>query len=107
MEYCHLLFVCAPQDLLMTTFHLRLKRISMPKQTRLKFDLEKLKDPSVLKTVQATIGGKFAPLTIMNHEDADMDSMITTFNTAVTVTTSEILCRHRQKKKTLSHCRNS
>ena len=46
------------------------------------------------------IGGKFAPLTIMNNEDIDMDSMITTFNTAVTETASEILGKHRQKKKT-------
>ena len=46
------------------------------------------------------IGGNFAPLTIMNNEDIDMDSMITTFNTAVTETASEILGKHRQKKKT-------
>ena len=32
-------------DLLMMAFHLRLKRISKPKHTRLKFDLEKLKIP--------------------------------------------------------------
>ena len=54
-------------------------------------NLEKLKDPNVLKTLQAVIDGKFAPPTIMNKEDADMDSMITTFNTAVTETASEIL----------------
>ena len=52
-----------------------------------------------LETFQAMIGGKFAPLTIMNNEDADMDSMITTFNTAVSKTVSEILGKHRQKKK--------
>ena len=44
------------------------------------------------------IGGRFAPLTIMSNEDTDIDSMITTFNTAVTETASEILGRHRQKK---------
>ena len=32
---------------------------------RLKFDIEKLKDPNVLEIFQAMIGGKFAPLTIM------------------------------------------
>ena len=32
-------------------------------------------------------------------EDTDIDSMITTFNTAVTETASEILGKHRQKKK--------
>ena len=69
------------------------------KHTRLKFDLGKLKDPNVLETFQAVIGGKFAPLTIMNNEDTDLDSLITTFNTAVTETASEILGKHRQKKK--------
>ena len=61
----------------MMTFCLRLKKISEPKYTRLKFDLEKLKDPNVLETFQATIGGKFAPLTIMSNDDTDIDSMIT------------------------------
>ena len=45
------------------------------------------------------IGGKLAPLTIMSNEDTDLDSMITTFNTAVTETASELLGKHRQKKK--------
>ena len=74
---------------MMMTFHFRLKRISKPKHTRLKFDLEKLKDPNVLETFQAMIGVKFVPLTIMNKEDRDMDSMITTFNTAVTETANK------------------
>ena len=63
------------------------------------FDLGKLKDPSVLETFQAVTGGKFAPLTIMNNEDADMDSIITTFNTVVTETAGDILGKHRQKTK--------
>ena len=81
-------------DMLMTTFHLSLKRVSKPKHTRLKFDLEKLKDPNVLETFKATISGKFASLTIMDNEDTDMDSVVTTFNTAVTETASEILGKH-------------
>ena len=55
--------------------------------------------PNVLETFQAMIGGTFAPLTITNNEDTDIDSMITTFNPAVTETASEILGKHRQKKK--------
>ena len=82
----------------MMTLHLRLKRISMPKHTRL-IDLEKLKDPSVLETFKAMIDGKFAPLTIMDNEDTDLDSMVTTFNTAVIETASEILGKHCQMKK--------
>ena len=56
------------------------------------------------------ISEKFAPLTTMSNEDTDMDSMITTFNTAVTETASEILGKHRQKKlkkKKLGRCSNS
>ena len=80
----------------------RLRRkvvISKSKHTRLKSDLEKLKDPNVLETFQATIGGRFAPLTIMSNDDTDIDSMVTTFNTAVTETASEILGKQRQKKR--------
>ena len=91
--------------MLMMTFHLCLKSISKPKHTRLKFDLKKLKDPNMLETFQAMIDVRFAPLTIMSNEDTD--SVITTFNTAVTETASEILGKHRQKKKNLDHCRNS
>ena len=88
-------------DLLMMTFHLRLKKISQPKHTRLKFNLEKLKDPNVFEVFHAMIGWKFAPLTIINNADADTDLIINTFNTEVTVneTASEILGEHRQKKK--------
>ena len=86
----------------MMTIHLRLTRISKPNHTRLKFDLERLKDLNVLEIFQAMIGGKFAPLTIMNNEGVDMDSMITTVNTAVTETASEILGKHRKKKKQAS-----
>ena len=52
----------------------------------------------MVETFQTMIGGKFAPLTIMYNEDADMDSMITTFNTAMTETASEILGKHFQNK---------
>ena len=45
------------------------------------------------------IGGRFPPLTVMSNDDTDIDSMITNFNTAVTETASEIVGKHRQKKK--------
>ena len=57
----------------------------------LMLDLEKPKAPNVLETFQAMIGGKFASLTIMNNEVADMVSIITTLNTAMTETAGEIL----------------
>ena len=88
-------------DLLMMAFRFRLKKISKPKHTTLKFDLEKLNDLSVLETFQAMsmIGGESAPLTIMDNEETDLDSTITTFTMAVTETASEILGKLPQKKK--------
>ena len=38
---------------------------------------------------------------MFSNEDIDIDSMITTFNTAVTETDSDILGKNRQKKKPL------
>ena len=85
----------------MMTFHLHQKRISTPKHTRLKFDLEKLKGPNALETFRAMIEGRFVPLIIMSNEDTDIDLLINTFNTAVTETASDILGKHHQKKKSL------
>ena len=50
------------QDLVMMTFPVRLKKARKPNQPRLRFDLEKLRDPDVACTFQATIGGKFSSL---------------------------------------------
>ena len=47
------------------------------------------------------IAGRFAPLTIMRNEDTDIDSMITTFNTVVTETASEILGTLSEEEKTV------
>ena len=83
----------------MMTFQVRLKKTRKPNQPRLRFDLEKLRDPDVACTFQATIGGKFAPLIGLSDEDMDMDTMITTYNTAVTDAASEILGKQRRRKK--------
>ena len=48
---------------------------------------------------QATIGGKFAPPTGLKDEDRDNNTMITTYNTAVTDAASKILGKERQRKK--------
>ena len=48
-------------------------------------------------TFQATIGGKFALLIGLSDEDRDINTMITTYNTAVTVAASEILGKERRR----------
>ena len=85
-------------DLVMT-FRVRPKKARKPNQPRLKFDLEKLRDPDVACTFQATIGGKFAPVIGLSDEDMDMDTMITTYITAVPDASSEIPGKERRRKK--------
>ena len=86
-------------DLVMVTFRVRLKEARKPNQPRLRFDLEKLRDSDVACTFQATIGEKFAPLIRLSDEDMDIDTMITTYNTAVTDAADEILGNERRRKK--------
>ena len=50
-------------------------------------------------TFQATISGKFAPLINLRDDNADTCCMITTYNTAVTDTVSEMLWKERRRKK--------
>ena len=85
----------------MMTFRVHLRKVNEQKGTRLKFNLEKLKDPNIQKTFQAMIGGKFAPLTILKdtEEGEDLDTVTKTFSTAITDTAMEILGKHRPKKK--------
>ena len=81
----------------------------MPTQSRLKCDFEKLRNPEVAGTFQATIGGKFAPLINLRNDDidiklrdddTDIDNMITTYNTAaVTDKASEIHGKECPRKK--------
>ena len=83
----------------MMTFRVRLKKARKPNQPRLRFDIGKLRDPAVACTFQATIGGRFAPLIGLSDKDMDIDTMMTTYNTAVTDAASEILGKERRRKK--------
>ena len=91
--------VRSDHDLVMMPFRVRLKKARKPNQPRLRFDLEKLRDPDLACTFQATIGGKFAPLSGLSDEDMDIDTMISAYNTAVTDAAREILGKERRRKK--------
>ena len=51
--------------MVMMTFQTRLKNSRKPAQPRIRFDLEKLNDPTVMSAFQTTIGGRFAPLAML------------------------------------------
>ena len=83
----------------MMTSRVCLTKARKPNQSRLRFDLEKLRDSDVACTFQAMVGGKFTPLIGLSDGDMDIDTMITTYNTAVTDAASEILWKERHRKK--------
>ena len=84
--------------MVMMTFQTCLKKSSKLTKPRIKNDLEKLNDPTVMSSFQAYIGGRFGSLVTLD-EDADLDSMFTHFNKAVTDTAVELLGTQRRKRK--------
>ena len=104
--------VGSDHDMVMMTFRTRLNNSRKPIQPRIRFDLEKLNEPTVMSAFQATTGGRFAPLATLVDEDAELDSMVflsfflyvlisvvTHFNKAVTDTAAERLGKQRRKRK--------
>ena len=86
-------------ELVMMTFKLHLHRVKNQGSIRIRFSLEKLKDPNIAEFVRATIGGKFAPFLAIENQDTEIDASINSFDTAVTETANKILCKHRPAKK--------
>ena len=86
-------------DLVMMSLRLRLNKMKMPGPARVKFDLEKLKDPQVADAFQAMIGGKFAPVILLNADDTEVDILVNSFNKALTESASEILGKRRAVKR--------
>ena len=84
-------------DLVMMTFKLHLKKVSKQGHTRIRFDLEKLKDPEVAETFKAMIGGKFDPLTLLDTDD--VHDLINKFNVAVTEAANETFGKYKHQKQ--------
>lgn len=83
----------------MMTFLVCLKKARQATQSRLRLYFEKLWDPDVAQTFQATKYGKFAPFIGLRDGDMDIDTMITTHNTALTDAASEKpgkICRSKK-----------
>lgn len=95
----------SPHNLVLMSFKLRLQRMKKPEYTRLRFDLEKLKDPNVIEVFQAKIGGKFAPL-LYFEDDEKIDDNIEIFEKIIVETASEILGKKNTIKKTMDHSRS-
>ena len=81
-------------DLVLLVMQLRLKKKPQTSSPRIKFDLERLKDPAVADMFQAQLGGRFAALSVL---DSDLNDLTTEFNEAVTETAKEVLGRQRKR----------
>ena len=88
--------VGSDHDLVLMNFRVRLKKINKPKNIRVKFNLDRLKDPTIAESFQAAIGGKFAALLALEE---DTEIMTTGFNAVMTETANELLGKHRRKKQ--------
>ena len=64
--------------------------------SRLKFNLENLKDPEVADLFEATTGGKFAALNLLEE---NIDNLAENIRGALVDTASEVLGKTRKKKK--------
>ncbi len=84
-------------ELLMMTMKLKLKAHKKEQFVRIKYDVDKLKDPQVLSDFQATIGGKFGPLLLM--EDINSNNLTTKFEEVVTNAAVKHLGKKRKIKK--------
>ena len=91
--------VGSDHDMVMMTFQTRRQNSRKPTQPRIRFDHEKLNDPTVMRDFQRTIGGRFAPVATLVDEDTDLDSIVTHFNKAVTDTAAELIGKQRRKRK--------
>ena len=65
-------------DLVMLNMKLKLKSTKQTRNTRIKFDLEKLKDPNIHEAFQAEVGGRFAALNIIDCDINEMTNNLTT-----------------------------
>ena len=83
----------------MMIFRLRLQRMKSQGDVRIKFSLEKVKDSNIDENFQATIGGKFAPLLVLDNENTEVDTLINGFNTSMTETANGILGTDQQRTR--------
>lgn len=67
--------------------------------TGITFDLEKLKDLTVLEMFHAMIGGRFAPLLVVDSDNMKLDTFTNNFSTTVTDRANKILGKSLTTKK--------
>ena len=81
-------------DLVLPAIKLKLKIKRFTKSPRIRFDLEKLKDPKIAEMFQAKVGGKFSAFCFL---DSDVDTLANSLKEVLLSTSEEVLCKQRKK----------
>ena len=82
-------------DMVLLTLRLKLKTQKKHNNPRIRFNVDKLKDPQVARIFEASIGGKFATLNLLQ----DIDSLTDNMEETLLETATEILGKDRKKNK--------
>ena len=86
-------------ELGMMKFRFRLKKIHK-KGTIIKFDIDKPTDPMEAEEFQAMLDGKVGPLTLLDTNETELNTLIENFNNVVTETADVFdLCGNRRELK--------
>ena len=92
--------VGSDHDPVILIFRVRLKKIKKHINSRLKFNMDKLQDPSIPEFFQATVGGKFVALLTLND---GAEAFITIFSAMMTEAANEILGKNPPENSTMGH----
>ena len=80
-------------DLVLMTIKIKCRKANKSNNVTIKFDLEKLNDPQVKQEFQSIIGGRLAPLMLLN----DVQQLVDEFREKVKETAKEVLSKRREK----------
>ena len=83
-------------NLVLMTTKLKLKSIAKRASPRIKFDLEKLKDPSIARVFEAKVGSEYAALNMIPE---DVDSLTDNMSKVLFDTAREVLGKKRKKNR--------
>ncbi|KAL8610857.1 hypothetical protein ACOMHN_056712 [Nucella lapillus] len=82
--------------MVLMTLRLKLKKNHKPNNPRLRFDIEKLKDPEIAAAIKAKIGGRFAALNLLQD---DINSLTDNIREVLHETATEVPGKRRKKNK--------
>uniref|UniRef100_H3ABM4 Reverse transcriptase domain-containing protein n=1 Tax=Latimeria chalumnae TaxID=7897 RepID=H3ABM4_LATCH len=83
-------------DLIAMTLKMKLKKHPRPANTRIRYDLEKLKDPNVTKDFNNQIGGKLVPFLLM---DQDAETLSRNISEGLSETAAKIIRKARFRRQ--------